>query len=123
SPTTSTIVADSATISADGGPTIVTVTVLDEFSNPIPNATVTLASDVVGDAITPPASATGANGVTTGIFDATASGAHVITASVGGVPIATGATVTVNAGALSPTVSTVEVSADTITASEGNEAS
>jgi hypothetical protein len=92
--------ASPAAITASSGSSrsTITVTVRDAFDNPVPGATVTLSATGEGNALTQPAQATGSDGATTGALSAAAPGDHVVSATIGGTPIAETATVTVSAG-------------------------
>ncbi len=92
--------ASPAAITASSGSSrsTITVTARDGFDNPIPGATVTLSATGDGNALTQPAQPTGSDGATTGVLSATAPGDHVVSATIGGTPIAETATVTVSAG-------------------------
>ena len=80
-------------------PATVKVTVLDAFGNPVPGVEVTLGVDAAGDALIQPAAPTGPDGVATGTLASTRAGPRVVSASLGGVPVARPATVAVVAGA------------------------
>lgn len=86
-----------ATITAGGGPSVVTVTARDAFDNPVAGAAVTLAATGTG-ALTQPATLTGANGVATGAYASNQAGIKTVTADAGGVPLASAAGITVNPG-------------------------
>jgi adhesin/invasin len=107
---------DNAIISAAVGSTTVAITVRDEFDNPIPGVLVELAATGSGNTLTQPAGATGADGVTTGVFSSTVSEAKVISATAGGVGIVQTAGVTVVPDAVSASNSTVGAAPTTITA-------
>lgn len=90
------------TIAASSGSeqSVITVTVRDALGNVVSGATVSLAASGAGTTITQPATPTDAQGRTTGLLSATAIGAKVITATVGGsVVVDSTATVVVTPGA------------------------
>lgn len=86
-----------SSITAGGGPSVVTVTARDAFDNPVAGAAVTLAATGTGT-VTQPAAPTGANGVTTGAYASTQAGVKTVTAVAGGVPLASATGITVNPG-------------------------
>ena len=96
---TTTVSASPAQITAGGPSAIITVTVRDASSNPVPGVAAMLSSTGVGDTVTQPASLTGADGVATGRIQGTSAGSRSVTAFVGGVPVVQVAGVTVVAGA------------------------
>ncbi len=108
-----------ASISADGGTSTITVTARDANNNVIPGVAVVLAATGSGNTLGQPAAVTDVNGVATGTLSSTGSGAKDVSAQVAGVAITDLATVTVTAGAVSPTVSTIGTNAATITAGTG----
>ncbi|MGI5863912.1 MAG: Ig-like domain-containing protein [Myxococcales bacterium] len=113
---------------ADGNATsTITVTVLDEYANPISGKKVTLSATGSGNTIGQPAN-TGANGVTTGTIKSTVAETKTITATVDGSPavvIAQKPVVTFIPGAVNPastftvdrTTGVVADSVDVVTAS------
>ena len=92
--------ASPATITASTGSSrsTITVTARDAFDNPVPGATVTLSATGDGNALTQPAQPTKSDGTTTGALSAAVPGDHVVSATIGGTPIAETVTVTVSAG-------------------------
>ncbi len=94
------------TASSGSNTSTVTVTVRDQFSNPISGKTVTIAvSPVTGNSVTQPASLTNASGVTSGSFSSTKAESKTVNASVSGSgTITQTAGVTVNAAAASSIV-------------------
>ncbi len=97
----STVVATPATITASNGSSSATITVraLDLLGDPVPGAVVTLSATGAGYTLTQPGGPTDANGVATGSISATATGAKVVSATVGGVLATQTATVTVTPAA------------------------
>ncbi len=96
----STVAAAPPTISASTGSSAstITVTVRDQFDNPVSGVEVSLSATGSGNTLVQPTAATNADGVTTGRLSSTGLGAHVVSATAGGTPIAQTATVTVGAG-------------------------
>jgi adhesin/invasin len=96
-----TVTAAPATISASSGSSAstITVTVRDEFGNPVSGVEVSLSATGSGNTLVQPTAATNADGVTTGRLSATGLGSHVVSATAGGTLIVQTATVTVGAGA------------------------
>jgi adhesin/invasin len=92
--------ASPAAITASSGSSrsTITVTARDAFDNPVPGATVTLSATGEGNALTQPAQPTKSDGTTTGALSAAVPGDHVVSATIGGTPIAETVTVTVSAG-------------------------
>lgn len=107
--------ASPAAITASSGSSrsTITVTARDAFDNPVPGATVALSATGEGNALTQPAQATKSDGATTGTLSATAPGDHVVSATIGGTPIAETATVKVSAGTPSAARSSATVPAGT----------
>lgn len=68
-------------------PSTVTVTVMDQFGNPVPAATVTLAETGGGGIVTQPAATTDAGGQATGSFSSSAAGSFTVQATADGVVI------------------------------------
>ena len=107
--------ASPAAITASSGSSrsTITVTARDAFDNPVPGATVTLSATGDGNALTQPAQPTKSDGTTTGALSATVPGDHVVSATIGGTPIAETVTVTVSAGTPSASRSGATVPAGT----------
>lgn len=85
----STLVATPASVQANGIASISLVaTVKDEFGNAIPGLDVTLSSSGTATLVQP-AAATDSNGVATGAISSGVEGAQVVTATAGGVAVAT----------------------------------
>jgi hypothetical protein len=97
----STVTAAPPSIGASSGSSAstITVTVRDEFGNPVPAVEVTLSATGTGNALVQPTAVTDAGGVTTGRLSATGLGSHVVSATAGGTVIQQTATVTVGPGA------------------------
>ena len=96
----STVTVSPASIPASNGESAatITVTVKDQFGNPIPDVEVSLAATGNGNALVQPGGATNDDGVVTGRLSATVVGAHVVSATAGGTALDRTATVTVTAG-------------------------
>lgn len=107
----STVTAAPATISASSGSSAstITVTVRDEFDNPLSGVEVTLAVTGSGNALVQPVGPTNASGVTTGSLSSTAVGSRTVSATAGGIAIAQTTTVTVGSGAPSASTSSATV--------------
>jgi adhesin/invasin len=107
----STVTAAPATISASNGSSAstITVTVRDQFDNPLPGVEVALAVDGSGNTLVQPADPTNASGVTTGRLSSTAVGSRIVSATAGGIAIQQTATVTVSAGQPSASTSSATV--------------
>ncbi|MGH7704066.1 MAG: beta strand repeat-containing protein, partial [Gemmatimonadales bacterium] len=90
-----------ATIAASAGASVstVTVTVRDDFGNPVSGATVVLAATGNGNTITQPTLPTGTNGQATGTLSSTASGLKTVSATANGLAIAQTQIVTVDPAA------------------------
>jgi Bacterial Ig-like domain (group 1)/Invasin, domain 3/Bacterial Ig-like domain (group 2)/Calcineurin-like phosphoesterase len=114
------VVAAPTTISASTGSSAstITVTARDAGGNPISGATVVLSATGNGNAITQPGP-TNATGVATGTLSSTGAGPKTITAVVNGISIDQQPAVTVNAGTVSGTQSTIVASPAAIVQSTG----
>ncbi|CAN5769081.1 hypothetical protein BH24GEM1_BH24GEM1_17750 [soil metagenome] len=106
----STVAASPATVSASSVSTI-TVTVRDQFGNPLSGIEVTLAVSGSGNTLVQPASPTNADGQATGTVSSTAAGVLTVSATAGGVAIEQTATVTVSAGVPAASTSSATVPA------------
>ncbi len=97
----STVTATPPTISASNGAgaSTITVTVRDEFGNPVSGVEVTLSASGAGNALVQPTGATNGSGVTTGSLSATVVGDYVVSATAGETGIQQTPTVRVVAGA------------------------
>ena len=108
----STVSAAPATISASSGSSAstITVTVRDQFGNPLADVDVSLeVTGGSGNALTQPSGPTNANGTTTGRLSSTTVGNRTVRATAGGVEITQTASVTVSAGIPSAATSTATV--------------
>jgi Bacterial Ig-like domain (group 1)/Filamin/ABP280 repeat len=107
----STVTAVPATISASTGSSAstITVTVRDQFDNPLPGVEVALAVTGSGNTLVQPDGPTNASGVTTGRLSSTAVGSRTVSATAGGIAIEQAATVTVSAGTPSASTSSATV--------------
>jgi hypothetical protein len=116
----STLTASIGTITASSGtsPTVITVTVRDTFSNPIPVAAVSLGATGTGNTFSPAASGTtDGTGAFQASFSSTKAEAKTISAVANGsVAIVQTAAVTVNPAAISASQSSVVATTGTITA-------
>jgi protocatechuate 3,4-dioxygenase beta subunit len=116
--TASTAVASPTSVAVDA-PSTVTVTVLDQYGNPVPGATVTLAA--AGADIVQPAGTTGADGVATGTVSSATAGTLTVTVTVNGsLQLTAQPTITVSAPPVSGPGSTVTANPTTISASDGS---
>ncbi|HUF35810.1 MAG TPA: invasin domain 3-containing protein [Gemmatimonadales bacterium] len=89
----------SITTSSGSSASTVTVTARDEFDNPVPGRTVTLAASGSNNTVTQPSQPTDASGVATGKLSASTPGTRTVSAQIDGAAIGATATVTVAAGA------------------------
>jgi adhesin/invasin len=103
----STVVVDPGSIVAGVGSSTITVTARDENDNPIAGATVVLAATGSDNTLTQPVALTDANGVATGSLIATSLGNRTVSATIDGLAVTQSAVVSVTAGAVSPTLSTI----------------
>jgi hypothetical protein len=115
SPDKSTVTAAPATISASSGSVFSTITVkaVDAFNNPLRNVPVVISATGSGNVIVQPTGPTNAQGTATGRFSSTATGDHVVSATVGGTAAGKTATVRVNAGEPVASNSSAQVGAGT----------
>ncbi|HMH82124.1 MAG TPA: Ig-like domain-containing protein, partial [Gemmatimonadales bacterium] len=107
------------TIAASAGSSAatITVTVRDDFDNPVSGASVTLSATGASNALTQPVGTTNASGQITGTLSSTAAGTKTVTATVNGTFVVTEtAAVTVTAGAVSASQSTVAAAPTSIAA-------
>ena len=118
--TTSTVVAAPNSLSADGGASTITVTARDAFGNAVSGESVTLAATGAGNTLTQPVGTTDANGQIAGTLSSTASGAKVVSATIGAVAVTQTDTVTVAPGTVSAATSTVAADPATLTAGSGS---
>ena len=120
----STVVAGTASITACASGCVsgttastITVTAVDQFSNPINGASVNpIATTGLGNTFTPSFGSTNSSGVLTSLFNSTQATTKPITATVNGVLITQSPTVTVTPDAVSLTTSTLSVSSASMTA-------
>lgn len=107
----SSVKAAPANISASSGASAstITVTVRDQFDNPLSGVEVTLAVNGSGNTLVQPTGTTNADGEITGRLSSTVAGSRTVTATAGGVAIQQTATVTVGAGAPSAANSSATV--------------
>lgn len=115
----STITGIPSTLVAGVETSSVTVTARDSFGNVIPGATVVIAATGTGNTVTQPTGATNASGVATGSFVSTVAEVKTLSATINGLALANGATVTVNAGAVSAARSLLVAAPDSLVAGEG----
>jgi adhesin/invasin len=116
---TQTSVAATSPITASSGSSVstVTVTVRDQFNNPITGASVTIGVTGSGNTVTQPAALTNGSGVTTGSFFSSVAQSKTVSAVVNGaVAVNQQPTVTVNAAVPNTANSTVTRGTATITA-------
>jgi Big-like domain-containing protein/invasin-like protein len=92
---TSTVSASPTTITAGSGSSTVTVTVRDQYGNPVSGSTVVVNASGSGNTITGPSGTTGSNGVATATFSSSVAEAKTISATAGGLSITQTASVTV----------------------------
>ncbi|MGH7567794.1 MAG: Ig-like domain-containing protein [Gemmatimonadales bacterium] len=120
SATQSTLTTSVSTITASAGSSAATITVTarDQFGNSIESATVVLSATGTNNNITPPG-ATNGSGVTSGTLSSTKAEDKIISATINGVAITQTDTITVTAGAVSASLSTVSASPTTIPAVTG----
>jgi adhesin/invasin len=119
--THSTVSASPTSIVASSGSTVstITVTAKDQFGNPIAGATVVLAATGTGNTLTQPAGLTNGSGVATGTLSSTVAESKTVSATIDGVAITQTATVVVNTGGVSASLTTVTVNPTSIVATAG----
>ena len=107
----STVTASPTSISASSGSSAatITVTVRDEFGNPLSGVEVSLSATGSGNTLVQPTGATNADGVTTGRLSSTAVGSPTVSATAGGIAVEQTATVTVGPGVPSASTSSATV--------------
>ena len=106
----STVSAAPTSIAVGSGSSTITVTAKDASGNPLSGATVVLSATGTGNTLTQPAATTNASGVATGTITSTVPGSKTVTAQIDGTTITQTATVTVTAGSVSASQSTVAAS-------------
>jgi hypothetical protein len=127
----STVAVAPSSLTAGSGAATITVTVNDGSGNPMSGVSVQLAATGSGNTLTQPASVTDANGVATGSLSSTVAEDKTITATAGGVQLASQPVVSVSAGpadaaqstvAAAPTsiVADADISTITVTAKDAN---
>jgi hypothetical protein len=115
----STVAAVPTSIIAGSATTTITVTAKDAGGNPVSGATVVLSASGTGNTITQPAGPTDANGVATGTLRSTVAGNKTVTATANSVTLTQKPVVTVTAGPISASQSTVSASPASIVAGSG----
>jgi hypothetical protein len=115
----STVTASSSSITAGTGTSTITVTVKDANDAPIGDATVVLSATGTGNTLTQPASPTDPNGVTTGTLSSTVAEIKTVSATANGTAITQTARVSVAAGPVSTSQSSV-VAAPTVVTPGGS---
>jgi Invasin, domain 3/Bacterial Ig-like domain (group 1)/Calcineurin-like phosphoesterase len=115
----STLGASPSSIAAGSGTSTITVTAKDAAGNPISGATVVLAATGTGNTLVQPLSVTDGSGVATGTLSSTVAEAKTLSATANGVALTQTATVTVTAGSVSASQSTLGASPSTIEAGNG----
>ena len=108
-----------ASIVAGSATSTITVTARDAGGNPVSGATVILSAAGGGTTITQPAGTTNGSGIATGSVSSTAIGMKTVSATANGVAITQQRTVTVTAGPVSASQSTVNASPASIVAGAG----
>ena len=110
---TSTVSANPTTITAGGGSSTITVTVRDQYSNPVSGATVVLGATGTGNTFGQPG-ATGSNGVTTGTISSSDPQTENVTATANGVLITQQPQLTVSAPSSGITHTLLTVGTNTV---------
>ncbi len=116
----STVGASPSSFTAGSGSSTVTVTANNSSGTPISGASVVMSATGTGNTFTPSTGATNGSGVFTSTLTSTGAGAKTVSASANGVAILQTAPVTVTAGALSPTQSTLSASPTSFVAGSGS---
>ncbi|MDR3608514.1 MAG: invasin domain 3-containing protein [Oligoflexia bacterium] len=108
SSTTSSIAASPASLTADGSSqSTLTVTVEDQYGNPIPSQTVALSASGSGNTLAGPSSSTSASGITTATISTTVSGVKTVSIASPSSLSSLSTSVTFNAGAAVAANSTI----------------
>ena len=115
----STVAASPASFTAGSGSSTITVTAKDASGNPVSGANVGLSSTGTGNTFTPGSGTTNGSGVFTSTLTSTGAGAKTVSATANGIGIIQTAPVTVTAGPLSGTVSTLTASPSSFVAGAG----
>jgi hypothetical protein len=108
-PGASAVIANPDSITAGSAPSAITVTVRDQFGNPVSGSIVSLTATGSGNSLIQPAGPTNTSGVAAGTLGSTVAETKTVSATTGGTPITQTATVTVTpapAGAISHTLLT-----------------
>jgi adhesin/invasin len=103
------VAASPASIAVGNGSSTITVTVRDQFGNPVSGSSVVLAASGTGNTLTQPAGPTDASGVTTGTLSSTVAETKTVSATANGVTITQTTSVTVTSpppGAITHTLLT-----------------
>jgi adhesin/invasin len=120
SPTLSTVAVAPSSIPVGSGTAMITVTVKNGSGQPISNATVVLAASGSGNTLTQPATKTNATGVTTGTLSSSVAEVKTISAVANGIALNQTASVTVAAGGISASQSTLDAAPASISADGGS---
>lgn len=120
SPTLSTVAASPTAIPVGSGTATITVTVKNGSGQPISNATVVLAASGSGNTLTQPATNTNASGVATGTLSSSVAEAKTISATANGIALNQTASVSVTAGGVSASQSTLDATPASISADGGS---
>ena len=115
----STVGVSPTSIVAGSGTSTITVTARDAGGNPVSGATVVLSAAGGGNTVTQPSGQTDGAGIAIGTLSSTAAGMKTVSATANGVVIAQQRTVTVTAGPVSASQSTVNASPASIVAGAG----
>ncbi len=115
----SNVIVAPTTLMAGPGTATITVTARDPGGNPVAGATVTLAATGSGNTVVQPATPTNSGGVATGTISSTGAGIKTISATASGVVITQKPTLTVNAGPVSASQTTVTANPASIEAGSG----
>ncbi|HKC46545.1 MAG TPA: Ig-like domain-containing protein [Gemmatimonadales bacterium] len=109
----STVAVSPSSLVAGVGSSTITVTVKDGSGTPLPGVTVTLTASG-GNSIVQPAGLTNGSGVAQGSLSSTSAGIKTVTATASGVVINQKPTITVTAGAISGTQSSIQANPTTV---------
>ena len=120
SATLSTVAASPNSIPVGSGTATITVTVKNGSGQPISNATVVLAASGSGNTLTQPATKTNASGVATGTLSSSVAEAKTISATANGIALNQTASVSVTAGGVSASQSTLDATPASISADGGS---
>src|SRR6266542_956780 len=103
----STVSASPTSLAAGSGSSTITVTVKDAGGNPISGVTVILSATGSGNTLSQPSGTTNASGAATGILSSTVAEAKTLSATADGTALTQTAMVTVSAGSVSASASTL----------------